>query len=199
MDRNIITSSGAAHVDAYLEYRMIVGNRDGGHLLPEHEYEKLRKEFYENREKNNFHSVDYSWLEGAPRPRPRSEKNKQLKSQSSMRLYCTDITPLGLLNKEPFSSLPEPTPTTKRGTSRMLSTSSASNRNQNTTSNRPSRTAEHCPQPLSRTQPTPELSEVEKLTQMLSDASLSAAKKYGIKKELQMIKAREIQQKRKLE
>lgn len=34
----------------YLHNR-IVGDRDGGKLLPEEEYEKLRKEFYANRRK----------------------------------------------------------------------------------------------------------------------------------------------------
>lgn len=79
--------------------------------MPEHEYDKLRKEFYAKREQNNFHNVDYSWLDvgggggdnngiapsrarytmpGSPNP------GKKYKQSSSSTVYCNSLTPLEL-------------------------------------------------------------------------------------------------------
>lgn len=46
MERYTIQTKAQDHINAYLEYRMIVGSKPNDPLLPEAEYGKLRKEFY---------------------------------------------------------------------------------------------------------------------------------------------------------
>jgi hypothetical protein len=77
----------------------IVGKRDNGNLLPEHEYEKLRREFYAKREQNNFHNVDYSWIdsgENTCKASHGSSFSRKKSKQSSSTIYCSSITPLEL-------------------------------------------------------------------------------------------------------
>lgn len=55
MERFIIKGEAAENLNAYLEYNLIVGNKDGGNLLPENEYKKMRDDFIEE----NSNSTNY--------------------------------------------------------------------------------------------------------------------------------------------
>ena len=100
MERHIIGGEAEKHVQAYLEYRMIVGDRDGGVMLPEKEYEKLKKDFYAKREKHGLHFVNTNFLQGKNRrlesgadeskyeaSKERGKKTKILKNVSLLELY----------------------------------------------------------------------------------------------------------------
>lgn len=55
MARFVISGQAAADVNAYLEYNVIAGNNDGGKMLPEGEYKKLREDFIDKTSKQtNF-------------------------------------------------------------------------------------------------------------------------------------------------
>eukprot|EP01027_Heterolobosea_sp_BB2_P002108 GEZU01003178.1.p1 GENE.GEZU01003178.1~~GEZU01003178.1.p1 ORF type:complete len:219 (-),score=18.26 GEZU01003178.1:172-828(-) len=60
MSRFTLKAEAQDHVQAYLEYRMIVGDRDGGKLLNESEYEKLREDFYAKRRAGGFTQITYT-------------------------------------------------------------------------------------------------------------------------------------------
>ncbi|EFC38651.1 predicted protein [Naegleria gruberi] len=131
MQRMVVQSEGEKHLQAYLEYRMIVGDRDGGVLLPEAEYEKLRKEFYAKREEHNLHFVDTSkMISGGKNKRLQSGseemKYEQRKQKGSKTKVYSSISPLELYNKEPdfslsqFRTIPEEPVKSRVYSSRML-------------------------------------------------------------------------------
>ena len=49
MERVVIQSQTAKHLDAYLEYNNIVGNADGGKTMNEQEYEEFKQNIREAR------------------------------------------------------------------------------------------------------------------------------------------------------
>jgi hypothetical protein len=113
MERHVMKSEAKSHIDAYLEYRMIVGNRDNGVMLPEAEYEQLRKEFYENREKHGTHFVNTGFLRNPTRPRRALDNGtkkalpsgdigsykKQLPGGKGSRVLDNSVTPFDLINR----------------------------------------------------------------------------------------------------
>jgi hypothetical protein len=80
-------------------------------LLPEEEYEKLRKEFYEKKEKHGTHFVNTSFLRNPTRPRRALEGikalpggdmgsvQKQLPGKKGSRVIDTSVTPLELITR----------------------------------------------------------------------------------------------------
>lgn len=55
--RLIIQREGCAHIDAYLEYRRIVGDDDGGRLFTPEEYEEYKKRVLPMRLKNRIYTA----------------------------------------------------------------------------------------------------------------------------------------------
>ena len=108
------------------------------------------------------------------------------------------------IHSEPFESIPEPTQPPRRGLRALptnpkpvSSTSTISQRSFHPVPDQESPPSRHHSRSLEDEETSNE-SEVDKLTRMLNDTSVSDAKKYAIKKEIRMIKAREIQRQRKL-
>lgn len=124
MERHILKNEAQSHIDAYLEYRMlvflyfsfftefrIVGDRDNGQLLPEKEYEKLRKEFYEKRDQHGTHFVNTGFLRNPTRQRRALDGTKartgedikttknQLPGRKGSRVIDTSVTPYELINR----------------------------------------------------------------------------------------------------
>ncbi|KAL0491826.1 hypothetical protein AKO1_010208 [Acrasis kona] len=203
MQRGILKSEATGHVDAYLEYRMIVGDRDNGQLLPEAEYEKLRKEFYEKREQHGTHFVNTGFLRNPNKPRraldgikalpggDMKSNQRNLPGGKGSRVIDPSVSPLDLINRVPsFTKRVNPV------LSKSRLTNSSSGR-----AALPDKTAVKGRSPPKRTgrgvtvTPDPELhidDQIELLSEALSDTTLTEAKKYGMKKQLQMLQAKKM-------
>ncbi|KAG2382543.1 hypothetical protein C9374_005123 [Naegleria lovaniensis] len=207
MERLVVKNEAERHLQAYLEYRMIVGDRDGGVLLPENEYEKLRKEFYAKREKHNLHFVDTSYIGGTnKRHQPNSEemkyeKSKSDPSKSKTRILKPNVSLLDLYKTPPKFEFHNDTMPSSN--SRISSRSSSANYDslKVTRVNSAKRIVSGSSKEASKQLPTVSRFQIQNedddqvkldsmIAQLQNDTSLSEAKKYYLKKQIQLLKAK---------
>ncbi|KAL9641572.1 hypothetical protein ABK040_013492 [Willaertia magna] len=208
MERMVFQNEAQNHIQAYLEYRMIVGDRDDGtNLLPEKEYEKLRKEFYKRKEEEGVHFVNTSFLRGKNKRTDVNSLESKYEKAKSMRgnktkVVKTNVSLFELYNTAPtFSGLSSSFTSGSGSSSISLKKKAITHSSSSLSSNKTSSRSFNLNPTLSTQTQQEEIIEnslsiqdeysqrLEEITNQLNDTKLSEAKKYALKKQLRMIKA----------